>query len=185
MIKKVEFNDVKKIDLNYSHDARGFFVETYNKKLLKTYDIQDNFVQDNLSLSLKKNTFRGFHFQIPPYEQSKLIKVISGSILDIFIDLRKFSKTFECFGICELTPESGLLYIPKGFAHGFLTLKDNTSVSYKVDNYYNAESESGIKWDDDFFPLNLNLSKEHIVISEKDSNLPLWIEIRDEVNFRE
>ena len=98
MIKRVEFDEVKRIELNYFPDKRGFFVETFNRKLLETYNINDKFVQDNLSLSLKKNTFRGFHFQIPPFEQSKLVNVIKGSILDIFIDLRKDSETYQCYG---------------------------------------------------------------------------------------
>ena len=129
MIKKVEFSDIKNINLNRLLDERGFFVETYNKRWLKEYEINNDFVQDNMSLSLKKNTFRGFHFQIPPFEQSKLVNVIRGSILDIYIDLRKNSETYQCYGSCELNSENGLLYIPRGFAHGFLTLMDDTIVS--------------------------------------------------------
>ena len=93
--------------MNYFPDNRGFFVETFNRRLLETYNINDKFVQDNLSISLRKNTFRGFHFQIPPFEQSKLVNVISGSILDIFIDLRKDSETYQCYGSCELNSENG------------------------------------------------------------------------------
>ena len=183
MIKRVEFDEVKRINLNYFPDNRGFFVETFNWKLLEANNIEDKFVQDNLSLSLKKNTFRGFHFQIPPFEQSKLVNVIKGSILDIFIDLRKNSETYKCYGSCELNSENGLLYIPRGFAHGFLTLKDDTIVSYKVDNYYNIESERGINFSDDSFSLDLSLLNDEIIISEKDKSLPLWVDISNEINF--
>ena len=183
MIKRVDFDEIKRINLNHFPDDRGFFVETFNAKFLKTYEINDKFVQDNLSLSLKKNTFRGFHFQIPPFEQSKLVNVIRGSILDIYIDLRKNSETYQCYGSCELNSENGLLYIPRGFAHGFLTLMDDTIVSYKVDNYYDIDSERGIRFNDDFFSLDFNLSLDEIIISEKDKNLPLWVDISEEINF--
>lgn len=183
MIKKVEFSDIKNINLNRFPDERGFFVETYNKRWLKEYEINNDFVQDNMSLSLKKNTFRGFHFQLPPFAQSKLIKVLSGSILDIFIDIRKNSKTYKFYGICELNSDNGLLYIPKGFAHGFMTLMDDTVVSYKVDNYYNKESETGINFDDYFPYLDLDIIKKDIIISDKDKDLPLWKEISNKVNF--
>ncbi len=183
MIKKVDFEEIKRVNLNYFPDKRGFFVETYNKELLKDYKIYDNFIQDNLSISLKKHTFRGFHFQIPPFDQSKLLNVLNGSILDIFIDLRKNSDTYQCYGSCELNSESGLLYIPKGFAHGFITLSDNTMVSYKVDNFYNVDSERGINLSDDFFSFDLGISINEVIISDKDAGLPLWNEISDKVNF--
>ena len=112
-----------------------------------------------------------------------MVNVIRGSILDIFIDLRKDSETYQCYGSCELNSENGLLYIPKGFAHGFLTLKNDTIVSYKVDNYYDTESERCIKFSDDFFSLDLSLSLDEIIISEKDKNLPSWVDISDGINF--
>ena len=166
MIKRVEFDEIKRIDLNYFPDNRGFFVETFNRRLLETYNINDKFVQDNLSLSLKKNTFRGFHFQIPPFEQSKLVNVIKGSILDIFIDLRKDSETYQCYGSCELNSENGLLYIPKGFAHGYFTLNKFNLVYFQNSTYRAKNHEKGIIWNDK--DLNLKLPIKKPLISKKD-----------------
>ena len=120
---------------------------------------------------------------IEPTAISSLLNVLNGSILDIFIDLRKNSDTYQCYGSCELNSESGLLYIPKGFAHGFITLSDNTMVSYKVDNFYNVDSERGINLSDDFFSFDLGVSINEVIISDKDAGLPLWNEISDKVNF--
>ena len=145
-------------------------------------NLEFDFVQDNLSETFKKNTLRGLHFQIAPYEQTKLVKVISGSILDVFIDLRKKSDTYEKYGSYILSENDGCLLIPKGFAHGFLTLTDNTKVLYKVDNYYNKEHERGIRWNDPFFNINWP-TENNVVISKKDSNLPYWEEIKDKIKF--
>tara|TARA_B110000444_G_scaffold261018_1_gene310514 strand:- start:13370 stop:13927 length:558 start_codon:yes stop_codon:yes gene_type:complete len=174
MKTEIIFNDVIKIIPNVSRDSRGFFSESYNKAVMFDLGIKEDFIQDNHSFSKYSNTLRGLHFQIPPYAQSKLIKVLSGSIFDVFVDLRKDSETFQKFESCTLGPDDGWLYIPKGFAHGFSTLEDNTNVSYKVDNYYSKDHERGINWNDSFFSIDWPIDIEKKIISEKDSNLPIW-----------
>lgn len=176
------FGGIKLINLKPFLDERGIFTELFNKKSLQSFNLEFDFVQDNLSETFKKNTLRGLHFQIAPYEQTKLVKVISGSILDVFIDLRNKSDTFEKYGSYILSENDGCLLIPKGFAHGFLTLVDDTKVLYKVDNYYNKECEGGIKWNDPFFDINWS-EDTNIVLSEKDSKLPHWEEIKNKINF--
>mgnify|MGYP000903437765 FL=1 len=183
MSKRISFSDVKILNLNVIKDSRGYFTETYNKDFLLKNGISNNFIQDNQSFSEKKNTLRGMHFQLQPYDQSKLIRVISGSIYDVFIDLRKDSEKYLHYGAYELNPNSGLLYIPSGFAHGFLTLSDKTLVSYKVDKYYDKKSEFGIKWDDPSFSIEWPNIKDNFILSEKDNNLPLWNEIEMKVTF--
>ena len=121
----------------------------------------------------KKNVFRGLHFQKKPFEQTKLIKVINGSIFDVFVDLREDSNDFGSYSSIELTQDMGWVLIPKGFAHGFKTLEDNTSVLYKVDQYYNPENDSGIIWNDNFLNIDWSLSSDP-VLSEKDKNLSNW-----------
>ena len=182
MKKHIIFNDIILITPDIFDDKRGFFSEIYNKKSFEKLGINIDFVQDNFSFSENANTLRGIHFQSPPFAQSKLIRVVSGSIFDVFIDLRKDSKTYEQYGSFNLNPDDGWLFIPKGFAHGFVTMKDKTNVMYKVDSYYNNDCENGIKWNDDFFSIDWPIDKEKIIISEKDSCLPLWKNIREEIN---
>ena len=182
MKRDIVFNDIVLIRPNIFEDSRGLFSEIYNKISIKKLGIDTDFVQDNLSFSESANTLRGIHFQSPPYAQSKLIKVISGSIFDIFIDLRKDSKTYEQYGSFNLKPEDGWLFIPKGFAHGFVTMEDKTNVIYKVDSYYNKDHEYGIKWSDNFFSIDWPADIKKLIVSEKDSSLPLWENIREEVN---
>lgn len=177
------FEGIKLIKPNTYSDKRGFFLETYNKIFFKNFDISDDFVQDNLSFSKKKGTIRGLHFQKEPFSQSKLLRVLDGQIQDVFIDLRKNSKTFEIAGSEILGPEEGWIYIPHGFAHGFCTLTDNVKILYKVDSYYSEEMESGIKWDDDFFNIDWMIDYEKVIISEKDQKLPLWGIIKNAIEF--
>ncbi len=173
------FSDVKYISLDVHNDKRGFFSETYNEEIFKSCGISDKFVQDNISYSFKKNTLRGLHFQLKPFSQSKLIKVLKGSIYDVFIDLRKNSDEFENYGFFELNEENGWLLIPNGFAHGFLTTSDDTMVIYKVDNYYNKEKETGIIWNDSSFNIEWPYDKNHLIVSEKDQSLSTWNDIKE------
>lgn len=149
-------------------DDRGYFFETYSKEKLKSFGLDYNFVQDNESMSLK-GVLRGLHFQKPPFAQVKLIRVIKGGVLDIVVDLRKNSSTYgESFAI-ELNEDNKLQFlIPKGFAHGFLTLEDNTIFSYKVDTPYNPQSEGSILWND--ADLNINWAIDNPILSAKDIN---------------
>ena len=153
-------------------DDRGFFYESYNKRDFFELGIKDEFVQDNHSKS-QKNVLRGLHFQ-KDYPQGKLIRVIKGKIYDVVVDLRKESFTFgKWFGV-ELSDESRfMLYIPKGFAHGFLTIEDDTEVLYKTTDYYNPEDEGGIIWNDkdlniDWKFKEYGIDKKNLILSEKD-----------------
>ncbi len=150
-------------------DSRGRFEESYNQsKFEKIIKEKINFCQDNQSIS-KKNVLRGLHYQEHPFEQSKLIKVIHGSICDVVVDLRKKSNTFGQHFKIVLSKENNLqLFIPKGFAHGFLSLEEETVVSYKVDNFYNQKSEKCILFDDPTLKINWEIEKNKIIISEKD-----------------
>ena len=129
-------------------DERGSFIESYNKMSLNKLLGNKNFLQDNESES-SRGVLRGLHFQKPPYAQSKLVRCVKGVVLDVALDLRKHSKTYGNYLTTVLSSENKeQLFIPKGFAHGFIVLSDSAILSYKVDNYYNYESESGIIWDD-------------------------------------
>ncbi|MCX7821424.1 MAG: dTDP-4-dehydrorhamnose 3,5-epimerase [Brevinematales bacterium] len=171
-IINTEFKDLYIIKPKVFEDYRGFFFESYNKKIFEEKGLFYNFVQDNQSLS-KKNVFRGFHYQLEPYSQTKLVRVLKGKVIDYAIDLRKGSPTFgKCFSI-ELSEENKLqVLIPRGFAHGFLVLSETAEFFYKCDNYYNKESERGIRFDDPEININLSINKEDIIISDKDKNLP-------------
>lgn len=130
------------------NDSRGYFYELYNKNSFSKY-INIDFIQENSSKS-KKGVIRGFHFQLPPYDQSKLVSCIHGKILDVAIDLRKNSRSYGKYFSVELSSENKKqIFIPKGFAHGFQALSNDTIVNYKVDNFYNPKYEDGIFWNDD------------------------------------
>ena len=156
-------------------DSRGFFLESYNYNTFKELGIENVFVQDNHSKSLK-GVLRGLHFQKEEYSQAKLISILKGSVLDIVVDLRKDSETFGRYFAIEINEKSKrMLFIPKNFAHGFLTLEDDTEVFYKCDNFYNPKSEIGIIWNDRDLNINWNFKKYNIgenelIISEKDKN---------------
>ena len=147
-------------------DNRGYFFESYNKEAFTKNNISVEFIQDNQSLS-HKGVLRGLHFQSPPFAQGKLVRVIKGAVLDVAVDIRKDSATYgEHFSI-ELTEENKtMFYIPSGFAHGFVTLCDNTIFSYKCTQVYNKESEGTVFWND--LDLNINWQIENPLISEKD-----------------
>jgi len=156
------------IEPDVFQDERGYFFESWNQKKFNESVTQVNFVQDNQSCSLK-GALRGLHFQNPPHDQGKLVRVISGSILDVAVDIRKKSSTYGQYVSVELTAENkNMFYIPPGFAHGFLALEDNTIMSYKCTNDYNKESEGSLLWNDK--NLNINWGIENPIISEKDLN---------------
>ncbi len=152
-------------------DHRGFFFESYSKKIFAENGIVDDFVQDNHSLSVEKGVLRGLHFQLPPNAQSKLVRVIAGSVYDVIVDLREDSSTFGRWEGFKLSAKNKkMLYIPKGFAHAFCTLEENTEFVYKVDSLYAPESDSGIVWNDPTLNIQWPLDEEPI-ISEKDNKL--------------
>ena len=149
-------------------DPRGYFFESYNKQLFEKNGLDLNFVQDNQSLS-NKGVLRGLHFQNPPFAQGKLVRVITGAVYDVAVDIRKDSPTYGKYFGAELTEENKhMMYIPEGFAHGFLTLRDNTIFAYKCTNFYDKASEDCIKWDDSSIGIKWNY--ENPLLSEKDIN---------------
>lgn len=155
------------------NDNRGFFFESFNKmKFENALGIKVEFVQDNHSVS-HKGVLRGLHFQKGEFSQAKLVKVVKGSVLDICVDIRKESPTFgKHFSIKLDDKNNKQLFIPRGFAHGFLSLEANTIFSYKCDNYYNKNSEAGIRFDDSTLNIDWQLPKNSLIISEKDLLLP-------------
>ena len=166
-INKTFIEDLLIIEPQLFKDERGFFYESYNKNNL---DINIVFVQDNESKSYK-GVIRGLHFQAPPFEQSKLVRCVSGNILDVALDLRKNSKTYGKFFSIELSSENNKqLFVPKGFAHGFQVLSETAIVNYKVDSFYNPKSDSGIIWNDKDLSIDWNLDIKPI-LSDKDLKL--------------
>ncbi len=161
-------------------DHRGFFMESYNEKLMHENGIMHKFIQDNHSLSAEPGVLRGMHYQLNPKAQTKLIRVISGSIYDVILDIRKDSPTFgQWQGFILSDANKRQLLVPQGFAHGFCTLAANTQVIYKVDEYYSPEHDRGIAWDDP--SLNIDWPVSSPVLSDKDTRHPL---LKDaELNF--
>lgn len=167
----LEISGVVLIEPKVSIDTRGFFMETYRLADFSKFGIKERFVQDNHSKSALKGVLRGFHFQLNPKAQSKLIRVISGGIFDVVVDLRKGSSTFGKWVSVVLTSVNKLmLYIPKGFAHGFCTLENDTEVIYKCSEEYYPEYERGIIWNDR--EINVSWPIENPILSEKDKILP-------------
>ena len=152
-------------------DNRGYFYESFNNKVFESLTgIKANFIQDNQSYS-SKGTLRGLHFQKGDAAQAKLVRVTKGSAYDVAVDLRPDSPSFKKWYGVELTEENHLqFFIPKGFAHAFVALEDDTIFQYKVDNYYSSEHDGGINWDDE--ELNIEWPKLSLELSEKDKQLP-------------
>lgn len=157
-------------------DNRGFFLESYSQKKFMDAGIDCNFIQDNHSRSEQVGVIRGLHFQKPPFAQSKLVRVTRGAVLDVAVDLRKNSSTYGMWKSFELTEKNYLmLFIPRGFAHGFCTLCPGTEVQYKVDNLYAPQYDSGIRWDDPTLSIKWPVNKP--ILSSKDLSLPFLKEI--------
>lgn len=157
-------------------DERGFFSEVWSRRTLTAHGITADFVQDNHSLSRQKGVVRGLHFQRPPSAQAKLVRVVRGSILDIAVDIREGSPTYGQHVACELSSVNWQqLWIPAGFAHGFVTLEEDTEVLYKVDAYYDREADAGIAWDDP--ALGIDWPVKDPILSDKDRNEPRLADI--------
>lgn len=162
-------------------DSRGYFFESYNRKKLEDHELHYEFVQDNESLSTY-GTIRGLHYQLAPHAQTKLIRVISGKILDVAVDIRKNSPTFGQWVSTELSEENkAQLLVPRGFAHGFSVLSKQAVVFYKCDNLYNPESERGINFRDPQLNIDWQIDPADTIISAKDKVLPEFVEA--EMNF--
>ena len=163
--------EVKIIEPSIFEDTRGYFFESYNQEKWTELGLGVKFIQDNESKS-DFGVLRGIHFQKPPYEQSKLVRVIKGKIQDIAVDLRPLSKTYKkYFSIILDDQNKKQLFIPKGFGHAFLTLSDEAIVSYKVDAYYNPKFDSGIKFNDPKLNISWELNNDEIIQSTKDTKL--------------
>lgn len=156
-------------------DDRGHFLESFRKEIFKQKGVEYHFVQDNISTSTK-GTVRGLHYQIHPYSQAKLVMAIYGEILDVAVDIRKDSPTFgQHFSTILNDKNRHMMLVPSGFAHGFSVLSKKATVAYKCDEYYNKESERGIRWNDS--SLNIDWKTDTPILSEKDKKQPLLTEI--------
>ncbi|HEY8007381.1 MAG TPA: dTDP-4-dehydrorhamnose 3,5-epimerase [Methylocella sp.] len=154
-------------------DARGYFTETYNQRIYAEAGISCVFVQDNQSGSTRRGTIRGLHFQIPPEPQSKLVRVLRGSIFDAAIDLRRGSATYGQSFTITLTAAGGeQLFLPEGFAHGFCTLEPDTEIAYKVDRFYAPSCDAGFRWDDPGLAIAWPVDPAEVTVSDKDAKLP-------------
>jgi dTDP-4-dehydrorhamnose 3,5-epimerase len=180
-IIKTYIEDVIIIEPKIFGDHRGWFTETYSKEKFIEFGIDTDFIQDNHSLSAQKGTLRGLHFQLNPKAQTKLVRCTKGKILDVAVDIREGSPTYKKWVAVELTDENKkLLLIPKGFAHGFVTLTDDVEVQYKVDEYYSPENDRSIRFDDP--EIGVVWAVDSPILSEKDLNAPL---LKDSnINFK-
>lgn len=159
------------IEIEPIEDERGFFARSWCKKEFGTFGLDTNIIQCNISFNKKRGTLRGMHYQIEPYEEVKIVRCTKGSVYDVIIDLRPDSPTFKKWESIELTDDNRLmLYITKGIAHGFQTLKDNTEVFYQMSEFYVAEYARGVRWNDPAFRIEWPLPVN--VISGKDMNYP-------------
>lgn len=154
-------------------DPRGMFAEVFSSSDFKAIGLDTDFVQDNISYTLKRGTVRGLHFQTPPFAQDKLVRVHRGRIFDAIVDLRSESKSFGMSVCCEISDKDDrMLFVPKGFAHGFLALEDDTEVFYKVSAPYSKDHDSGILWNDPDLDIVWPSGVGGLVLSEKDRNMP-------------
>jgi dTDP-4-dehydrorhamnose 3,5-epimerase len=177
-IQALKIPDVKIIVPKKHSDARGFFSEAYNKKILADAGISLEFVQDNHSLSSQMGTLRGLHFQAPPFAQDKLVRVIAGRIFDVAVDLRSKSLTFGRWVSAELSAEKwNQILVPAGFAHGICTLEPNTQVIYKATNYYAPQHDLGIRWDDPDLAISWPFTADQLLLSEKDKTQPFFKDV--------
>jgi dTDP-4-dehydrorhamnose 3,5-epimerase len=173
LFKDLELKGLKLIQPKKFGDDRGFFSETHNSQTWAKAGLHYDFVQDNHSLSSDIGTLRGLHFQVPPFAQDKLVRVLRGRILDVAIDLRRSSPTFKKYTAVELSYENwNQLFIPIGFAHGFITLEPDTEVLYKVTNFYSPAHDRGVAWDDTELNIQWPFKKSEISLSQKDQKLP-------------
>ncbi len=169
---KTELEDVYIVEPKVFGDSRGFFMESYSEREFKKAGFNYNFVQDNHSLSEKKGTLRGIHFQRGEMAQAKLVRCTRGAILDIAVDLKKESLNYKKYIAVELSADNKRqLLIPRGYGHAFLTLTDNAEVQYKADNFYSPEADGSVLWSDS--EINIDWGDVLPILSEKDKNAPL------------
>ena len=175
-VRKTEFEGLLIIHPRLFRDARGYFFESYRENIFLEQGINISFVQDNESKS-EKHVLRGLHFQNPPHAQGKLVRVIRGAVLDVAVDIRRHSATYGRHLSIELSEENKtMLWIPAGFAHGFVTLENDTVFQYKCTDYYNRDSEGSIRWNDP--DLNINWVITNPRVSEKDGTAPFFKDLK-------
>lgn len=178
---KTSIPDLLIIKPKVFEDERGYFFEGYNKKRFEKAGLNYNFVQDNYSKS-QKGVLRGLHYQLAPFAQAKLVRVLKGSVLDVAVDIRKGSPTFGKWEALELSAENKLnLLIPRGFAHGFVVLSDEAEFFYKCDNFYSKEHEAGIRYDDPELNIDWRNQTKNFILSAKDKVLPSFRDAK--INF--
>lgn len=171
-LRQVELPGVIFLEPDVFEDERGFFMESYHADKWKRLGVDHPFMQDNHSLSMHAGTLRGLHYQLPPYGQTKLIRVIVGAIYDVAVDIRQGSPTFgQWIGVILSASNYRQLLVPQGYAHGFCTLVPNTEVLYKVDAPYHAASDRGVAWDDP--AIGIDWPTSNLILSEKDGSHPL------------
>lgn len=174
-VKRTGLDGVVEIVPEKIGDHRGFFSEVYNANTLREAGIDLVFVQDNHSLSVQRGVLRGLHYQLPPHAQEKLVRVARGVIFDVAVDIRRSSPTFGQWVAIELSAEKwNQLLVPKGFAHGFVTLTENVEVMYKVTDLYSAPHDRAIRFDDPRIAIRWPLGVEDLILSDKDRNAPLF-----------
>ena len=175
----LDIPDIKLLTLGKFGDHRGFFSETYNRRVLQDAGIDLTFVQDNHVFSASKWTLRGLHFQVPPYAQDKLLRVVRGSVLDVSVDIRRSSSTYGRHVSAVVSAKDwNQILVPIGFAHAVLTLEPNTEFIYKVTNYYSPEHAQGILWDDADLGIDWSAPTGKIELSEADKHQPLFKELQ-------
>lgn len=183
-IQPTAIKDVLLLEPRVFGDERGFFMETYRKAILRDFGVQGEFVQDNHSLSVEAGTLRGLHFQKNPKAQTKLVRVVRGAILDVAVDIRQGSPTYGAHVAEVLSADNHRqLLIPRGFAHGFVTLAANTEVVYKVDEYYSHAEDRGILWSDP--ALKISWRVDMPLLSEKDKAAPLLAAVDNDFIYTE
>lgn len=176
-IEATELPGVLKLSPRRFQDDRGFFAETYSRRTSNDAGITADFVQDNHSLSMQKGTVRGLHFQGPPHAQAKLVRCGRGTIFDVAVDIRRGSPTYGQWVGYELSAENGAqLFIPAGFAHGFMTLQPESEIVYKCSDYYAPETEGAVRWDDPAVGIVWPLSTSAL-LSDKDAEAPLLADL--------
>ena len=175
---KTAIPEVYIIEPSVFGDNRGYFLESYNQKRFEEVVGKTSFVQDNESKS-SKGVLRGLHFQKPPFEQAKLVRCIEGEVLDVLVDIRKNSKTYGQHVTVLLSGENKRqLFVPRGFAHGFLVLSDSATFAYKVDNTYAPEFDAGIRWNDKQLNIQWGMEDSIVKVSAKDAELPFFLEFK-------
>jgi dTDP-4-dehydrorhamnose 3,5-epimerase len=179
-VLETDIPDVKVLSPERFGDDRGFFSETYNRRALAEAGLELDFVQDNDSLSAEPGTVRGLHFQIPPFAQHKLVRVVRGAILDVAVDLRRGSTTRGRHVAVRISAENwNQVLVPEGFAHGFCTLEPDTHIVYKVTSHYSPQHDKGLLWNDPALGIQWPVSAGEAVLSQRDTKWPRLADLAD------